>query len=249
MSKLSKPVAALHQKAMDLVHSDKRLNQEERYFVAENYREDAQHVNSVNGAFFTPLDLSHDFAMGCNYGEHLRSLVDLCAGIGNLSLPFYERMEDKSRLTLVEINPDYVMVGKRIMPDARWIVADVLDVKEWWDGQKYGFAIANSPFGNVCISSQVKRFFKSRHGFEFYVMELAAAVANDAAFIVPQMSVPFKYSGNNGFTVHQPEKYRQFAEATGLALDLLISVDCNAYIDQWHGVRPVVELVTFAEAA
>ena len=63
------------------------------------------------------------------------------------------------------------------------------------------------------------------------------------------MSAPFKYSGSNGFVKQLADKYTKFSDATGIVLDLLISVDCNAYLDDWHGVRPVVELVTFAEAA
>jgi hypothetical protein len=248
MAKLSKQQAKLHQQAMGLVHSDKPLKQDDRWFIAENYREDAEHINGVAGAFFTPLPLANDFCMGINYGDSFKSVVDLCAGIGNLSLPCYERMPDKSRLTLVEVNPDYVAVGKRIMPEANWIAADVLDLKTWWNGEQYGIAISNSPFGNVTRERTLGIKFKANSGFEFLVMELAAAVAEDGAFIIPQMSAPFKYSGSNGFIKQLADKYTKFSDATGIVLDLLISVDCNAYLDDWHGVRPVVELVTFAEA-
>lgn len=55
----------------------------------------------------------------------------LCAGIGVLSYAAQLECSDRSRcyadITCVELNPHYVEVGKKVVPEATWICADVLD--------------------------------------------------------------------------------------------------------------------------
>ena len=72
-------------------------------------------------------------------------------------------------------------------------------------------------------------------------------IAKDAAFILPQRSVPFQYSGQNGMQEQDNPRFTQFHSKTSLGLEILISVDTNDYIDDWNGVSPLVELVSFPE--
>jgi 16S rRNA G1207 methylase RsmC len=142
MSKLTKQQAALHTQACVLLQKD-CLSFDERLFVLTHWQEGANHVNGMSGAFFTPQGLATDFAIEVSGHK----VIDLCAGIGSLAFAVYHHncMSSAARpkITCVEVNPDYVAVGKKVLPEATWIVADVLDLPGSLTG--YHVAIANPP--------------------------------------------------------------------------------------------------------
>ena len=57
MAKLTKAQAKLHEKAVKLLQC-KELSEADTRFVFNHYREDANHINSTAGAFFTPYGLA-----------------------------------------------------------------------------------------------------------------------------------------------------------------------------------------------
>jgi len=140
MAKLSKVAAKLHHQALDLVHSDKRLTLDDRYFILEHFHESATNMNGLAGAFFTPEGLANDLSVEV---QECKSLIDLCAGIGRLAFACRERAE---RIVCVELNPEYARVGMRVMPEAEWIVGDVYSHH---DPGRFDVAISNPPFGAV----------------------------------------------------------------------------------------------------
>lgn len=75
MAKLTKAQAKLHEKAVKLLQC-KELSEADTRFVFNHYREDANHINSTAGAFFTPYGLARDFRLHIplNYKDHHRSL-------------------------------------------------------------------------------------------------------------------------------------------------------------------------------
>ena len=245
MAKLTKQETKLHQQVMDLVHSDRPLKYDERHFVVENYNESANHMNGKAGAFFTPTEMCRDFYMACGCLGYNKSMLDICAGIGKLTFPFYENSDDKSIFTLVEINKDYIDVGKRVMPEANWIHSDCMDLTIYADNT-YDLVVSNPPFGAIGSDSfNGCTYSKGRQNFELAVVELANCLyRRQTAFILPQMSVPFKFSGGQGYQHQITEKYESFKQQTGIDLAILSSVDCNYYLNKWNSVKPVVE---FAE--
>lgn len=60
MSKLTKREIQLHDQAVCLLQKE-HLSHEDKLFIFENFREDAEHINSKSGAFFTPFGLANDF--------------------------------------------------------------------------------------------------------------------------------------------------------------------------------------------
>ena len=56
------------------------------------------------------------------------NIIDLCADIGILSL--YAHHHKKCNGTCVELNPEYVRVGKKLLPEATWINASIFDYKK-----------------------------------------------------------------------------------------------------------------------
>ena len=68
MSKLTKNEIQEHTKVLKLLERG-NLSVDEKLFVFENYREDAYHINSQSGAFFTPYGLARDLTLHAEYED------------------------------------------------------------------------------------------------------------------------------------------------------------------------------------
>ena len=241
--KLTKAQAKAHEQACELLNKE-RLDDDERWFVLEHWRAGARHINTLGGAHFTPRGLARDFAIEVSSG----SVIDLCAGIGMLAFCVSHRADLQERIVCVEINPDYVEVGRKILPQATWICGDVFQLPVLGHFQ---FAIANPPFGTTHRSGQSPRYTGAR--FEYHVIDIASDLANNGVFLIPQQSAPFCFSGRQSFSsvpLEQIPHYSDFVDRTGIELTANCGIDTSAYRDDWHDVRPVTEIVTadFADA-
>lgn len=238
MAKLSKSQTKAHAKAVDLLTKD-RLTEEEREFVFDNWQESANHVNSAAGAFFTPLDMAWTFELEVGGSR----ILDLCAGIGVLSYAIYQRRcwqssEPAPEITCVEINPDYAAVGRKLLPEATWIVGDALaDL----DIGRFDWVISNPPFGRL-----------NGHGnFDLAVVECAERYADMGTFILPSGSVPWAYSGRDCFEHDsRSEVAKRFRDRTKIDLKPNCGIDCSVWEKDWRGAAPKVEiaLADYAEA-
>lgn len=243
MAKLSKIEARNHIKAVELLEKD-LLTDDEKEFIFENWHEGATHINGVAGAFFTPLSLAWDAALEVG-GESEKPwhVVDLCAGIGILAYAILRRYPD-AKVVCVEINPEYVEIGKRLVPEAEWYCMDVTDVCRLKALGGFHCAISNPPFGRVA-SFKGKGSPAYRGGeAEYKVIDVAGVIANYGIFIVPQQSSGFRYSGVQCYERNESDKYKKFCADTGLRLDVGMGIDtsCEGY-GGWKGVKPSVELV------
>lgn len=237
MSKLTKAQAKAHAEAEAILGKDV-LTEDDKWFVLEHWREDARHMNGTAGAFFTPPGLARDL---CIEVGGVSSIVDLCAGIGTLAFMAQARMGPSPRLVCVERNPDYVAVGRKIVPEATWVCADVFDAAQLAALGRFDMALSNPPFGATPRTGSGPNY--RGRAFEYHVIDVASGMATYGAFIVPQGSAPFRLSGQRGLTETSPDEYRRFLEATGIELAPGCGVDCDFYRDQWHGVAPTVEIV------
>lgn len=250
MAKLTKAQRKAHIEAEAILTKD-TLTEDERDFVFQNWHEGATHINGASGAFFTPWNLAADFAFDGAGGR----VVDLCAGIGILSYFIYHRSRwgrSLAEVTCVEANPRYVAVGRKLLPEARWINADVFDWRDWWrgelDGGMFNIAIANPPFGRVRRNGSGPRY---RGGeFEFHVIDIAAEMADRGAFIVPQQSAPFRYSGSQCFERKKDGRGIEFERRTGFDLTSGVGIDTALYKDEWKDTSIICEIVCcdFTEA-
>lgn len=238
MAKLTKAQAKAHAQACDILTKPK-LTEDDKDFVLNNWNEGATHVNGAAGAFFTPYDMAFDFAFDVGGPR----VIDLCAGIGMLSYAVWcrsVRNEDRPKITCIERNADYLAVGQKILPEAEWIHADVLDVLDMGLG-KFDYAISNPPFGNIKRERNSPRY--TGKDFEFHVIDIAAHLADYGVFIVPQGSAGFNYSGRARYGRQTEGKAVKFQELTGLHFDGGVGVDTGYYLDQWKGVSPLCEIV------
>lgn len=233
MGKLTKKETKLHQQVMELVHSDRVLKYEEKEFILQNYAGDA--VGST-GAYFTPELLSNDFIVdaGCT-----GRCIELCAGIGRLSFDQYLRNKPK-HIACVELNPEYVMIGKRVLPEAEWICMDALS---YTSTEPFDIVYGNPPFGKI-KTSDVKTGKYSGSEFEYKVIEHGSTLAPYGVWIVPQGSAGFVYSGAQCYERRESTKYQKFTKDTGWTFEAGCGIDTSIYRDEWHGTNVVCEVVT-----
>lgn len=236
MAKLTKQQRKLHAQACEILRKD-TLTLDDKLFVLDNWHEGATHMNGEAGAFFTPSGLARDFSIDAGGG---RDVIDLCAGIGGLM--FWLMMDGRAhrRMVCVEVNAAYIEVGRKILPEAEWIQADVLDLPA--DIGAYDLAIANPPFGAVRRSQNAPRYRGRK--FEYHVIDIASDLAERGAFIVPQTSAPFAYSGRPYFQDRPNKDVTSFTADTGIVLEAGCGIDTSYYADDWHGVSPICEVVT-----
>lgn len=237
MAKLTKQEIANHNKILDLINSDKPLTFDEKWFVLENYHEGATNINSQAGAFFTPIYYSRDFCLEV-WGD---TVIDLCAGIGSLSFMVankYNPDEIPSQIVCVELNPEYAEIGKKIVPEADWIVADALSFES---PIIFDQSISNPPFGRI-KTSDVKNLPYTGSEFEYKIISKASTLSSYGTFILPQMSAGFKYSGNRYYERFENTKYLKFKEETGIELNPGIGIDSSVFKDDWKGVNIITEV-------
>ncbi|MFJ3097900.1 class I SAM-dependent methyltransferase [Streptomyces hydrogenans] len=248
MGRISKDAARLHREAVALVDSGRPLTETEKEFVLDHFHEAADTAHNLAGAFFTPEALAQDFATFHIDGTRI---IDLCAGIGRLAFHALNRYDHQyngeplRQIVCVEKNPDYVRVGRAVLPEATWICADVLDVPDMLDelGGLFDCAISNPPFGRIARDRDSPIYTGPE--FEFHVVAVAAKVARSGAFILPQESTPYRYSSYvPRQSVHaKSAKYLRFEQQTGIDLQFGVGINTCGDTYAWRGVKPVTEIV------
>jgi len=239
VAKLTKAEAKLHAEAIERL-AQPTLSWEDRDFIEANWQESANNVNSAAGAFFTPTAMARDFALEViQFHDRPTRVLDLCAGIGTLSRAVQWRHAIDPDLTCVEINDQYAEIGRAMVPDAKWIQADLFDLP---DLGEFDVVISNPPFGRIKRSGDGPRY--SGAEFEFHLIDAAMTLAPYGVFILPSGSCPFRYSGAPYYEDIDNRKVAAFTKQTGIQLRAGIGIDTSVYRDGWHGVSVQTEIVT-----
>ncbi|KZK92516.1 MULTISPECIES: methyltransferase [unclassified Pseudovibrio] len=238
MAKLTKAEAKRHAQAVELLNKDV-LTENDKDFVFQNWHEGAEFENGSRGAFFTPWDLAFDFSFDC--GGH--RIIDLCAGIGMLSFAVYHRLKERNgrapEIVCIERNPAYVAVGKKLLPEATWICADVFEWEELNLG-RFDQAISNPPFGKVPRSGNGPSYKGGL--FEHHVIDIASKLADEGTFIIPQNSASFAYSGVQCHRQTPTSAGGKFAAKQGFEMTAGVGIDTAVYRKSWKGVSPLCEV-------
>jgi hypothetical protein len=249
--KLSKAQTKKHNIAMDLVESDKPLTIEQKIEVLKNYHPGASHNVTWNAAFFTPPGLARDMCIELRDKANKRTL-DLCAGIGMLS--FYSKLhqtgwgaEDRGEYVCIENNPEFVEVGKKIMPEAMWLRADVFDVETYSGLGRFDEVISNPPYGLKPEIHPEKWLYNVPS--QYMVAEIAMKVSNYGVFILAQGDLPFKFSNTNSYQEVDCAKYNKFHSLTGINFEMNCGLDTGYYSGDWNGLQKmVVEVVLVSKS-
>lgn len=249
MAKLTKQEIKSHDEACRVLEKD-ILSEEDKEFVLDNWLPYAEHNVASTATFFTPKDFAREAAnfisFNIPHNKQKFRLLDLCAGIGVLSFMVKEQMAwgREVEITAVEFNPDFVRVGNKVLPEVKWVTMDAFDEESWnksgLENERYDLTISNPPFG-------LRGRYKWR-GYEGPADLVACAVSLDKTdgsgiFILPQGSVPFRYSGLNYYELSESISWNKLKRYYPNAHVDCISVDTSIYKTLWRGVAPSVELV------
>ena len=254
---ISKRQLKQHDKAMALLNAGLRHSEEYEAFF-EGFHEGAVTSNKRMSAHFTPFYLARDFALEAGGS---RRIIDLCAGIGTLSLFVYWASQwdpkDAVELVCVERCPEFVEIGKKLLPQATWICGDVTDRELMASLGRFDFAMSNPPFGSMVKPTEAAPFYTGSE-FEYTVIDIAADIADRGAFIIPASSSPFVFSGAQCYQHIDTKpnfrgaanldinrrKYGKFHKETQIELMFGAGIDCSYHRDDWKDVAPAIEIVT-----
>lgn len=214
--KLSKIDAKLHLQALSYLKQDS-LSFEEITFVLTNYQESANNLITQSGAFFTPIEMAWELgllAVGFSAQKKLR-VLDLCAGIGVLAHSCLLRNKD-IELVCVEINQEYVDIGKRLVPEAQWLCMDAMDLDALKALGHFDVVVSNPPFGAVVTGKDKRPPRYTGSNFAYKIIDIAAEIADSGYFILQQPDVNYRYSGrSDNLTNMVNKKYDDFVKQTG----------------------------------
>lgn len=244
VAKLSHEQEREHAKACQLIDLPRDLTDEERAFVLDNWQASCTARSASDRAYFTPAGLARDMAVHVG-GDRI---LDLAAGIGRLAFHCRDLRARPPRpgpeLVCIERNPAYVRVGRRVLPEARWICADITAIPRMRDTLgEFDCVISNPPYGAIPRAVDATSGYRGRR-FEYHAIALAAMVARRGVFLVPQVAVPFRYSGMPRIESGTGDaEYRKFAAATGIELEMNCGIDTTQYRQDWQGIASQVEIV------
>jgi len=244
VAKLTHEQERLHAQACQLVNLARDLTEEERAFVLDHWRASSTARNASDRAHFTPAGLAGEMALHVD-GDRI---IDLAAGIGHLAFHCRNRggrwPHGDPEFVCVERNPEYVRVGRRVMPDARWICADIMSLPAMRDDLgDFDFCVSNPPYGALPRMVAETGGYRGRR-FEYHTIALAATVARKGVFLIPQHAAPFQYSGLRPHLRYDADaEYRKFVERTGIELKPSCGVNTFLYRHAWHDVSPLAEIV------
>lgn len=235
MSKLTKRERQLHAQACELLQKGE-LSYEEKMFVIENWNEGATHDQGYTGAFFTPMPIARGVAI---HASNQPRVIDLCAGIGTLSFALHNwtaSHDIRPDIVCIERNPAYIAIGKKILPQATWIEADVFDLPV--DLRDFDCAISNPPFGKVQSAPR-----NLRHPAEYEVIRVASRIARLGVFVLPAGSIPFCVGQGrmSQFDIHCA-KYEKFSAETGIKLEPNCGIITVGEDIRWHGTNIATEI-------
>ncbi len=237
MAKITKRKLKLHDEALTLVRLDRDLNITEKEFVLEHYKPYATHNVTETNAFFTPLDLAMaaTIEMPCpdEYPQAVR-VVDLCAGVGMLSFAYYHYSGYNTRnveIVCIELEEEYIEVGKKILPEATWIQGSILDIDIESLG-KFDCFISNPPFMKL-----------GDYKGTYTTSKIGMSLAEYGVVIVPQCNCPFHYSGRTQYAEVDNQEYNKFEAAEGIRYSIS-SIDTESIDDlKWDDVNVTTEVV------
>lgn len=241
--RISKSDTKLHLQAEALVESDKPLTLDQRLEVAENWNPMANHNVGWNAAFFTPMDLAREMMIEVPNREKFR-VLDLCAGIGRLSLNVWMHhlqgggLPEDIEIVCIELNPDFIRVGKRVLPEATWIRGDALQESTYNGLGRFDMVISNPPYG---LPSSENWLTKAPS--QYMVAEAAMRVSNFGLFLLSQGDCPFRYSGQQSFAQVKNSAYESFNRKTGVKFEMNCGIDTSAHRNAWAGTKQITEIV------
>lgn len=179
MGKLSKQEVKLQREILDLINSDKKLTDDDRYYIYENFNPGYLSDVTERGVFFTPIGLAQDLAVFTpKYGK----IAVVCSGIGILSYRLLDMNYYHGKInsiTLMEMSLEYLRITKRLLTvmkncqgkeyEINFVQANVFDKNVWHNftdlsattsyneraTSKFNVIVSNPPYGRLSKDANV----------------------------------------------------------------------------------------------
>jgi len=241
--KISRADSKLHDQAMDLIHSDKTLTQDEIEFCLENFNPMATHDVGKGGIFFTPIEMARSFAQVVAPNGRI---IDLCAGIGLLSWALLENDRFSPRqiteIVAVEIDNEFAEIGKRLLPEVTWICGSIFDQELVSSLGRFDYAIGNPPYGNIPNKKEAD-WMSFKGPAQFMAAEIAFRVsANGCMFIVPEGDTEYDLKRNRPRKNANADRLKTVFPGVTIMPE---SLDLSEFKSQWKGAAPDVAFADF----
>lgn len=233
------------QKELQAILEKETLTNEEIDTIYEEWNPAMIDSLTENGVYFTPINLAFDTALFAPRRGHI---VDACGGIGALSYAmlcrdYYENNIES--ITIIELNQAFVEIGKKLIRDERvtWVTGDVFDADLWESLTKelpehrFDVMISNPPFGKMKQSGIELNYNGNR---DLMVVELCLRYAKSGYFILPAMSTPFKFSGEQYYQDFQSKEFKRFLKTQKVPFFMACDgIDCDVYKDDWKNLKGI----------
>lgn len=240
--KLSKIETKDHQIIDGLIKQKGPLTLVEKEFILDKFLPHSIDNSTKSGAFFTPQSIAQELSVTCDCDGD--TVLDLAAGIGSLSYGLVSCGRRPKRLLCVEMNPEFVEIGKKIVPDAEWVQGDIFQEKTFarLRNTKFNWVVSNPPYGQQLKD---RDWLYYNGASELMAVEVALRLANDGIFIIPQSSVPWR---DSGVAFHQERNdiggsLKKFMDVNADVQFLSTSIDMSVFGKDWKGGLSKVEMV------
>ena len=238
--RVSKKQTRQHDRLMAMLSSSDRLSVDQIESFYDDFVPSSMANTTKLNAFFTPQSVAQEISVFCDCDGS--TVLDLAAGIGSLSYGILSSGRKPKRVVAIEINPEFVKIGKRLLPEVEWICGDIFDATAMKRLGRFDWVISNPPF-NVPMPPDVKKDAGPVTS-DLAAVVVALTVANDGMFILPQKSTPWKFSGRQTYECsNPPTAVRRFMDRHPSINFYCVSCDLAYCKDDWQDGITMPELV------
>jgi predicted RNA methylase len=237
--KLTKAQTRDWDKIKGLLEGKKPLEDEEAQIFLDKFLPGMVRTDvSRLGAHFTPWDVARELTYwAVSPGDRV---LDLAAGVGSLSraCAYYG---DNIEVVAVELCHEFIEIGKRIAPEARWVQGSIYDQKLIQRLGKFDAVVSNPPYS---IKVEKQDWLSYNGASELMAAEVALRAGKDATFIMPANSVPWHFDHMGCYNERWDNRHLvNFVRANPDARFSNLSVDMGIYKDLWKSGLSSVEMV------
>ena len=264
MARLTRLQEKKHDEALSLLSLNRKLKDEETEFVFRHYSAMATHRVakgairwSVIGALLlaaqygrsivTPYEIASELAVMARLQGGGR-VIDYAAGIGVLThhmlISEYWDAKPKHHVC-VEIDPEFVEVGKKLLPRVEWVCGNIFDRDLVQSLGTFTMGIANPPFGAVPSLASGKEWLKAKVPAHLATVELMVRMCQHGGcasccwrVIMPR--VDQEYQPQTGRLSDALQ--RLLTAFPGLHVGMCMDLDWDQY-PKWQGANPDTVIV------
>lgn len=191
--------------------------------------------------FFTPYSDAREVVYA--EGSPIGRILEPTAGIGVIAdtvlrFALWNNALKNIQITCVELVPEFVEIGKILVPEARWIRGNILDVIQ--DLGEFDHAVGNPPFGKIPSNTSKNGF---GNAIEFAILDaIIPRCKHGGSFIMPPGSHGFDFASEGSFIAGNKPVYQRWKK---IHPEWKIEPSCfQLASNQWKGASIRCEVCT-----